>query len=247
MIAVPQAASAGDLDAAGKKADDVYQRAKNGEDFAKLAVANSNSQDALDGGALNWRKGTELPTFLTDVVLKMKPGDVGAPLRTPTGFHIVKLNDMRVANQKVIVSQVHVRHILMKTNELADDATVRQKLTELRARILKGEDFAGLAHTTSEDSGSAAEGGDLGWTGPGAFVPEFEQIIAGLKENELSEPFKTQYGWHIVQLLGRREYDNTDELKRRHAAEEIRASKADEETELWQRRLRDEAYVDIKA
>jgi peptidyl-prolyl cis-trans isomerase SurA len=247
LIAVPQAATAADLDAASKKADEVYQRAKGGEDFAKLAVAYSNSQDALDGGALNWRKGTELPTFLTDVVLKMKPGNVAEPLRTPTGFHIVKLNDMRIANQKVMVNQVHVRHILMKTNELADDATVRQKLTDIRARILKGEDFAGLAHTTSEDSGSAVEGGDLGWTGPGAFVPEFEQVVAGLKENEISEPFKTQYGWHIVQLQGRREFDNTDELKRRHAAEEIRASKADEETELWQRRLRDEAYVDIKA
>jgi peptidyl-prolyl cis-trans isomerase SurA len=247
LIAVPQAASAGDLDAAGKKADEVYQRAKNGEDFAKLAVAYSNSQDALDGGALNWRKGTELPTFLTDVVLKMKPGEVAEPLRTPTGFHIVKLNDLRGANQKVMVNQVHVRHILMKTNELADDATVRQKLTDIRARVLKGEDFAGLAHSTSEDSGSAAEGGDLGWTGPGAFVPDFEQVVAGLKENEISEPFKTQYGWHIVQLLGRREFDSTDELKRRHAAEEIRASKADEETELWLRRLRDEAFVDIKA
>ena len=247
LIAVPQAASGADLDAAGKKADEVYQRAKNGEDFAKLAVAYSNSQDALDGGALNWRKGTELPTFLTDVVLKMKPGEVAEPLRTPTGFHIVKLNDLRGANQKVMVNQVHVRHILMKTNELADDATVRQKLTDIRARILKGEDFAGLAHTSSEDSGSAAEGGDLGWTGPGSFVPEFEQVIAGLKENEISEPFKTQYGWHIVQLLGKREFDSTDELKRRHAAEEIRASKADEETELWLRRLRDEAFVDIKA
>jgi peptidyl-prolyl cis-trans isomerase SurA len=200
----------------------------------------------LDGGALNWRKGTELPTFLTDVVMKLKPGEVAEPLRTPTGFHIVKLNEMRGGNQQVMVNQVHVRHILMKTNELADDATVRQKLADLRARVLKGEDFAGLAHTTSEDPGSASEGGDLGWTGPGAFVPEFEQVVAGLKEKEISEPFKTQYGWHIVQLLGKREYDNTDELKRRHAAEEIRASKADEETELWLRRLRDEAYVELR-
>jgi peptidyl-prolyl cis-trans isomerase SurA len=247
LIAVPQTASPGDLDAANKKAEEVYQRAKSGEDFSKLAVANSNSQDALDGGSLGWRKGTELPTFLTDMVLKMSPGAVAEPLRTPTGFHIVKLNEVRGVNQKSLVNQVHVRHILMKTNELQDDATVKQKLNDIRARILKGEDFAGLAHTTSEDSGSAAEGGDLGWTGPGSFVPEFEQVVAGLKENEISEPFKTQYGWHIVQLLGRREFDNTDELKRRHAVEEIRASKADEETELWLRRLRDEAYVDIKA
>jgi peptidyl-prolyl cis-trans isomerase SurA len=246
LVAVPQAATANELDAAGKRADEVYQRAKNGEDFAKLAVAYSNSQDALDGGALNWRKGTELPTFLTDVVMKLKPGEVAEPLRTPTGFHIVKLNEMRGANQQVIVNQVHVRHILMKTNELADDATVRQKLTELRARILKGEDFAGLAHTTSEDPGSAAEGGDLGWTGPGTFVPEFEQVVEGLKDKEISEPFKTAFGWHIVQLLGKREFDNTDELKRKHAADAIRAGKADEETELWLRRLRDEAYVELR-
>jgi peptidyl-prolyl cis-trans isomerase SurA len=246
LIAVPQAATANELDTASKRADEVYQKAKNGEDFAKLAVAYSNSQDALDGGALNWRKGTELPTFLTDVVMKLKPGEVAEPLRTPTGFHIVRLNETRGVNQQVMVNQVHVRHILMKTNELADDATVRQKLNDLRARILKGEDFAGLAHAASEDPGSASEGGDLGWAGPGSFVPEFEQVVAGIKENEISEPFKTQYGWHIVQVLGRREFDNTDELKRRHAAEEIRASKADEETELWLRRLRDEAYVELR-
>ena len=134
----------------------------------------------------------------------------------------------------------------MKPNELADDATVRQKLTDIRARVLKGEDFAGLAKTTSEDPGSAAEGGDLGWTGPGTFVPEFEQNVGALKEKEISEPFKTQFGWHIVQLLGRREFDNTDELKRKHAADEIRASNADEETELWLRRMRDEAYVEYR-
>lgn len=246
LIAVPQAATANELDTASKRADEVYQKAKSGEDFAKLAVAYSNSQDALDGGALNWRKGTELPTFLTDVVMKLKPGEIAEPLRTPTGFHIVRLNEMRGANQQVMVSQVHVRHILMKTNELADDATVRQKLSDLRARALKGEDFAGLAKTTSEDPGSAADGGDLGWSGPGSFVPEFEQVVAGLKENEISEPFKSSFGWHIAQLLGKREFDNTDELKRKHAAEQIRASKADEETELWLRRLRDEAYVELR-
>jgi peptidyl-prolyl cis-trans isomerase SurA len=148
--------------------------------------------------------------------------------------------------QKAIVNQVHVRHILMKTTELADDATVRQKLSALRDRISKGEDFAALATITSEDPGSASQGGDLGWAGPDSFVPEFDEAIAKLKENELSEPFHTQYGWHIAQVLGRRQFDNTDELKRRQAMEAIRASKADEETELWLRRLRDEAYVEMK-
>jgi peptidyl-prolyl cis-trans isomerase SurA len=248
LIAVGQEASPAQVEAAGKRAQDIYARAKAGEDFAKLAVAYSNSQTALDGGALGWRKGSELPTFLTELITHLKPGEVSEPLRTPTGYHIIRLNEVRGGGTEASVeNQVHVRHILMKTNELADDATVRGKLEALRERILKGEDFATVAQVTSQDPGSAADGGDLGWTGPGTFAPEFEQAIAGLKDNEISEPFRTQYGWHIVQMLGHRRYDNTDELKRRQAMEAIRASKADEETELWLRRMRDEAYVEYKS
>jgi peptidyl-prolyl cis-trans isomerase SurA len=247
LIAVGQEASQAQLDQAAKRAAEVYERAKGGEDFAKLAVAYSSSQTALDGGALGWRKGGELPTFLTDVIAKLKPGEVSEPLRTPTGYHIIRLNEVRGGAPQAVEDQIHVRHILMKTNELADDATVRTKLLALRERIQKGEDFAGIAQTSSEDPGSAAEGGDLGWTGPGTFAPEFEQAVGALKDNEISEPFKTQFGWHIAQMLGRRRFDNTDELKRRQAGEAIRASKADEETELWLRRMRDEAYVEYKS
>jgi peptidyl-prolyl cis-trans isomerase SurA len=246
LIAVPQAATPEQLEEAGAKANRVYEEAKKGEDFARLALANSSSQTALDGGALGWRKGTELPTFLAEVIAKLEPGQVSEPLRTPTGYHLIKLNEVRGAEGQVIVDQRHARHILMKTNELQDDATVRQKLATIRDRILAGEDFAGLAATTSEDPGSAVEGGDLGWSGPGSFVPEFEQVLDSLSENEISQPFRSQYGWHIVQLLGRRQFDSTDELKRRRVAEQIRASRADEETELWLRRLRDEAYVEYK-
>jgi len=247
LIAVPQDASQAQLDDAARRASEVYQKASGGEDFARLAVAYSNSQTALEGGSLGWRKETELPTFLTDVVARLKPGEVSQPLRTPTGFHVVKVNEVRGSEAKAIENQVHARHILMKTTELADDATVKQKLNALRDRILKGEDFAGLAQTNSEDPGSAAQGGDLGWTGPGSFVPEFEQHLTTLKDDEISEPFKTQYGWHIVQMLGHRQFDATDEVKRRKAMEAIRASKADEETEIWVRRLRDEAYVEVKS
>ncbi|HTC15899.1 MAG TPA: peptidylprolyl isomerase [Steroidobacteraceae bacterium] len=247
LIAVGQEASPAQLDAAAKRAEEVYERSKKGEDFAKLAVAYSNSQTALDGGALGWRKGNELPTFLTDVVAKLKPGEVSEPLRTPTGYHIIRLNEVRGGAQTSVENQVHVRHILMKTNALADDATVRSKLSALRERILKGEDFAGIAQVSSEDPGSAAEGGDLGWAGPGTYSPEFESQITSLKDNEISEPFHTQFGWHIVQMLGHREYDNSDDVKRRQAMEAIRASKADEETELWLRHMRDEAYVDYKS
>jgi peptidyl-prolyl cis-trans isomerase SurA len=246
LLAVPQSATPEQVEQIGKHAQEIYDRAKAGEDFAKLAVAYSNSQTALDGGALGWRKGTELPTFLADVVLKLKPGEVSTPMRAPTGFHLVKLNDVRGSEQKVVVEQSHARHILIRTNELQDDATVRQRLEQVRARILKGEDFAGLAQTLSEDPGSATEGGDLGWAGPGTYAPEFEKALGELKDKEISEPFKTQFGWHIVQLLGRRQFDSTDELKRKHALDAIRASKADEETEIWARRLRDESYVEYK-
>jgi peptidyl-prolyl cis-trans isomerase SurA len=247
LIAVGQEASPAQQEAADKRAHDVYQRAKGGEDFAKLAVAYSNSQTALEGGALGWRKGTELPTFLADVVARLKPGEVSEPLRTPTGYHIVRLNEVRGGTPSSIENQVHVRHILMKTNALADDATVRSKLAAIRERVQKGEDFSAIAQVVSEDPGSAAEGGDLGWAGPGTYAPEFEQAIGPLKDNEISQPFHTQFGWHIAQMLGHRQIDNSDEIKRRQAMDSIRASKADEETELWLRRMRDEAYVDFKS
>jgi peptidyl-prolyl cis-trans isomerase SurA len=248
LIAVGQEATQAQLDAAAKRATEVYERAKGGEDFAKLAVAYSNSQTAFEGGALGWRKGSELPTFLADFISKLKPGEVSEPLRTPTGYHIIRLNEVRGGGTaRGVEEQVHVRHILMKTNELADDATVKQKLNTLRDRILKGDDFAGLAKTLSEDPGSASDGGDLGWAGPGTFVPEFEQAVGLLKDDEISEPFHTQYGWHIAQVLGHRRFDNSDDLKRRQAMEAIRAGKADEETELWLRRMRDEAYVEYKS
>ncbi len=246
LLSLPAAATPKEIDEITHKAHDIAARAAKGEDFGQLAIANSNSQTALDGGQLGWRKGTQLPQFILELVTKMQPGGVSEPVRTPSGFHIVRLNDRRTAEAPVIVNQIHVRHILMKTNELDDDETVRQKLARLRERILKGEDFSGIASTTSEDPGSAPDGGDLGWTGPGTFVPEFDKAIADLKDNEITAPFKTRYGWHIVQMLGTRTYDSTADVRRQHAFAAIRESKADEETELWLRRLRDEAFVEIK-
>jgi peptidyl-prolyl cis-trans isomerase SurA len=245
LISVPQAATPSQLEESDRKAKDVAERAGKGEDFAKLAIAYSNSQTALEGGALGWRKGAELPTFLSEVVAKLKPGQVSEPLRTPTGYHIVRLNEVRGASGPSVVEQIHLRHILMKPNELQDDATVRQKLNAIRDRIIKGEDFAGLAKVSSEDPTTASDGGDLDWINPGTF-PELEDPIKNLKDNDITEPFRSRDGWHIVQLLGRRQFDNTDELKRRRAAEAIRESRVDEATELWMRRLRDEAYVEYK-
>jgi peptidyl-prolyl cis-trans isomerase SurA len=246
LLSLPEAATPQQLEEITRKAQDLAARASKGEDFGQLAIANSNSQTALDGGQLGWRKGTQLPEFILQLVTKMKPGDVSQPVRTPSGFHIVKLNERRSGEAQVIINQIHVRHILLKPNELDDDETVRQKLSKLRDRILKGEDFAGIASTTSADPGSAPDGGDLGWSGPGTFVPEFDKAIADLQVKEISEPFKTRYGWHIVQMLGTRTYDSTDDVRRQRAFGAIRESKADEETELWLRRLRDEAFVEIK-
>jgi peptidyl-prolyl cis-trans isomerase SurA len=246
LLSLPAAATPQQLDEISHKAQDVAARAGKGEDFGQLAISNSNSQTALDGGQLGWRKGAQLPQFILDLVVKMKPGEVSAPVRTPSGYHIVKLNERRSGEAPVIINQLHVRHILMKPNELDDDATVREKLAKLRERILNGEDFAGIASTSSEDPGSAPDGGDLGWSGPGTFVPEFDKAIADLKPNEISEPFKTRYGWHIVQMLGTRTYDSTDDVRRQKAFAAIRESKADEETELWLRRLKDDAFIETK-
>ena len=246
LIAVPQDPTPRQLEEAARRAEDVSRRARSGEDFAQLAIANSNSQTALEGGALGWRRGPEIPTVLADIVVRLKAGETSEPLRTPTGYHIVRLNEMRGEAGQGVVEQTHARHILLKPTEVQDDATVEQRLRDVRARILKGEDFAVIAKTLSEDPGSAIEGGDLGWSTPGSFVPEFDKTLAGLKENEISQPFRTQFGWHIVQLLGKRQFDNTEELQRQRAFMQLRESKADEEIELWLRRLRDEAYVDVK-
>jgi peptidyl-prolyl cis-trans isomerase SurA len=247
LLTLPEAASPGQLEQVEKRAQDIYERAKGGEDFGQLAVANSQAQSALERGAIGWRKGNELPSFMADVVTTLKPGEVAPPVRTPSGFHIIRLNAQRSDTQPLLVQQVHARHILIKTNELQDDETVRGRLQIIRDRIASGtDDFGAIAKAVSEDPGSAADGGDLGWTGAGSFVPDFEQAVSQLDEKQLSQPFHTQYGWHVVELLGRRTQDMSTDERKRKAYEQIRASKADEETELWLRRMRDEAYVDYR-
>jgi len=177
----------------------------------------------------------------------MKPGDVSEIIQTPSGFHIVKLNETRAAGGAQIIQQVHLRHILLKTTEIEDDATVRQKLTHMRDQIVTGkEDFAVLAKTNSQDASSAINGGDLGWTQADAFVPEFAATADSLKPDEISQPFRTQYGWHIVQMLGHRDFDNTADAARERAFEALRDSRVEEATELWLQQIRDESYVELR-
>ena len=243
LLAIPPEATQAQVKEVEQLAEQIYTRSQD-EDFGRLAVAYSNSQTALEGGSLGWRKGPELPTVLAEIVVGLKPGQVSRPMVTPTGYHLVKLNEVRSTDGSHIEDQVHARHILMRPDELQDDATVRQRLADVRQRVLKGEEFAAFASSMSADSSSAVNGGDLGWSGPGSFVPEFEATLARLKDNEISEPFRTEFGWHIVQVLGRRQFDTTEESQRGRALRQLRESKVDEETELWLRRLRDEAFVE---
>jgi peptidyl-prolyl cis-trans isomerase SurA len=247
LISVPVAATPEQLAAREQRAKEVYERAIKGENFAQLAVTYSESSTNVEGGSLGWRRGAQLPSIASEQIAKMKPGDVTPPIRTPSGFHLFRLNDVRGGEQKAVQSQVHARHILMRTNELEDDETVKQKLAKIRERVLVGgEDFGAIAAVTSQDPGSAASGGDLGWAGPGTFDPEFERQLDALDEGEISEPFKTQFGWHIVQVLGRRVHDISDDVRRNRAYAALREAKAEEETELWLRRLRDEAFVEYR-
>jgi peptidyl-prolyl cis-trans isomerase SurA len=246
LVSVPSSASAQQIEERTARAQGIYERARKGEDFAQLAVSYSDAGTALEGGQLGWRKAGQLPSFVADIIPKMQAGEVTEPIRTPSGLHIFKVIESRGAQQASLVSQTHARHILMQTNAIEDDETVRQKLAKIRERVLAGESFEAIASVSSADPGSAANGGDLGWTGPGSFVPEFERQLDALNENEISQPFKTQYGWHIVQLLGRRTYDATDDVLRNRCAAQLREARADEETEIWLRRLRDEAFVEIR-
>lgn len=246
LVAIPATATPQQVEERTARAQGVYERAKRGEDFSDLAVSYSDAGTALDGGKLGWRKVSQLPSIVAEGVPSMQPGDVSEVIRTPSGLHIFKLIDKRSTQPAALVAQVHTRHILMQTNAIEDDETVRQKLQEIRDRIVKGEDFAAIASVSSVDPGSATRGGDLGWTGPGTFVPEFEKQVDLLDIDEITEPFKTQFGWHIVQLLGRRTYDASEDTTRNKCVQQMRESRADEETELWLRRLRDEAYVEYR-
>ncbi|HLF11512.1 MAG TPA: peptidylprolyl isomerase [Gammaproteobacteria bacterium] len=245
LISIPAASTQENIEAARQRIDEIHARLAAGEDFARLAVATSHAQTALEGGSLGWRKGSQLPTLFAATVVRMKPGEYSEPIQSGSGFQIVKLNDMRGA-ERVMVDQLHIRHILLRPTEILDDAATQQKLLGIREQIVGGDDFGTIAQSISEDTVSAADGGDLGWVAPGDFVPEFEQMLAMLEIGTLSQPFQTRFGWHIAEVLDRRSYDTTDEVKQEECAREIRANKAEEERELWLRRLRDQAFVDIR-
>ncbi len=244
LISVPDSATAEQFAEAEREAQDVYDQIMAGTEFAALAIQHSDSQTALEGGALDWRKGDQLPTLFADVVGGMTTGDVSAPIRAVSGYHIVKIDDMRGVNQKSEIDQVHVRHILVSPNEIIDMETAKTRVEGARERIVDGEDFGALAKLLSDDPGSANAGGEMDWTESSVFVPEFQQVADTIEIGVVSEPFQTQFGWHILEVLGRRTYDNTEEVKEQNCVARIRNGKLANESELWVRRIRDEAYVD---
>ena len=248
LIGVSESATSSEFTEAEEKAAAVIKLLDEGASFAEMAVSRSDAQQtALEGGALGWRPGNQIPTQFLEVVGELSPGEVSAPIRTPSGFHIVRLNDVRGTITKSEVNQSKIRHILVQPNEIIDDQTAEQRLADARERILAGESFEELARLLSDDPGSANSGGDMGWTDPGTFVPEFEKVAKNLDIGELSEPFKSRFGWHILLVEDRRVYDNTAEVKENNCAIAIRNSRVEEETELWLRRLRDDAFVDKRS
>ena len=245
LIAVPEAASADDIDAARARAETVLARLREGEDFAQVAAEVSDGQQALQGGDLGWRKSSELPTIFAEVVLGLDPGGLSEPTRSPSGFHIVKLVDLR-GDSRYVITQTRARHILIRPNDVISDDDAKRRLVQLKVRIENGEDFAELARANSDDTVSATRGGDLGWLNPGDTVPQFERAMNDLYEGLVSEPFRTTFGWHIVQVTGRRDHDDTEQVRRSRAADQIRKRKMDEEVQSWLRQLRDEAYVELR-
>lgn len=245
LIAVPDGASPEELAAARDKAEDVLARLKGGANFGRTAAAESDGRQALEGGDLGWRKAAALPTIFESAVPELEKGEVSDIIRSPSGFHLIKLLDVRGAERHVI-NQTHARHILIKTNEVISSNDARARLRVLRARIVNGTDFGELARANSDDPGSAAKGGDLGWLNPGDTIPAFEKSMDRLADGEVSEPFETQFGWHIVQVLARRDRDSTQEVQRAKAANELRRRKVEEELQAWLRQIRDEAYVEYR-
>ncbi len=244
LIATPEAASPEQVSNSLDKANRALEQLKQGSAFNEVALKFSDGQHAIKGGDLGWRSAAELPPLFLETARKLGKGEVSEPLRSAGGFHLIQLVDRQT--QKHLVKQTHARHILIKADEITSDEQARKKMQDIKKRLDKGEDFAALATEFSQDPGSKNNGGDLGWAPEGTFVPRFDQVMNSLRINQVSEPFKSQYGWHIIQVLGRRQQDETEQLIRMKAERAIQNRKADEELQLWLRQARDEAYVDYR-
>jgi peptidyl-prolyl cis-trans isomerase SurA len=245
LIALPAEPSSDQVQAAQKKAEQVLESLRDGADFRETAIAESQDQRALEGGDLGWLTAAKLPSLFAEHITKMSPGDLSEVIRSGNGFHIIKLLDKR-SNTGGTVRQTRARHILIRTNEIVTDQDAQTRLEQLKQRIEGGEDFAVLARSHSEDPGTAGSGGDIGWRNPGELGPNFDAVLNTLQPGAVSDPFQTDFGWHIIQIVEQRDHDNTEDIIKTKAREAIRQRKTEEETVAWLRRMRDEAYVEYK-
>jgi peptidyl-prolyl cis-trans isomerase SurA len=247
LVRIPEAATPERIEAARSRAETVAAEARAGGDFGRLAASYSDAPDALRGGALGWRTQDRLPELFASALRGMQPGEVGAVLRSPAGFHVVKLIDRREAGTGgAPVSQTRLRHILVRTGESVSESDARRRLADLRERIITGgEDFAQLARVHSDDA-TSVRGGELDWIYPGDTVPDFERAFAELKVGEVSEPVRTPFGYHLIQVLERRDADMSPERRRLQARQALRERKSDEAFQEWLRQLRDQIYVELR-
>lgn len=245
LVRVPENASPEQVKGRQVRAEQALAQLKAGTDFRQVAATFSEAPDALQGGGMGWREAARLPTLFEEALRNMKPNELSSILRSPNGFHIVKLNERRGGQQAAIVQQTQARHILIKVSEIVSESEGRNRLLTLRERLENKADFAQIARANSEDT-SASRGGDLGWLSPGDTVPEFERAMNALKPGDISQPVRSPFGWHIIQVLDRRNSDMTNERKRLAARQVLRERKGDEAFQEWLRQTRDRAYVEIR-
>jgi len=245
LVLAPEGASPEQLSTLRAKAEKALEELKQGADFAQISAAYSDAQNALQGGGLGWRGQAQLPTLFIDAAKALKIGEVSGVIRSSNGFHILKLLDKRGKDMQLIVRQTHARHILVKTNEVVTDTEARNRLLQLKERVENGVSFEELAKLHSDDL-SAGKGGDLGWLNPGDTVPDFERAMDALQPGQVSEPTRSPFGWHLIQVLERRNQDVSQERKRLDARRAIRARKAEEAFDDWVRQARDRAYVEYR-
>ncbi len=245
LVVVPEQATAASIHNYQRRAEEALAKLKGGAPFSQVAAGYSDARDALQGGEIGWRPANQLPALFAEPLVQMKPGEVSPLLRSPTGFHIIKLLDRRSSDTPVFVTQTHARHILIKTSELVSEKDAMARLQAIKRRIDKGADFAEEARLHSED-GSAAQGGDLGWLSPGETVPEFENAMNRLKVGQVSDLVQSGFGWHLIQVLERRDTDISADQKRQQARKAIRAYKSDDAYQDWLRQLRDRAYIEYR-
>jgi peptidyl-prolyl cis-trans isomerase SurA len=245
LIRAPEEGSPEELQKLRNKAEQALKQLQGGADFAQVSASFSDAPNALEGGSLGWKTSTQLPSLFIDALKNMQPGQLSPILRSPNGFHILKVTNRRGGSSPLVIEQTHARHILIKLSEVVSESDGKQRMDRIKERLDNGADFAEIARQSSED-GSAPNGGDLGWVNPGDTVPQFEKAMNALKPGEISEPIRTPFGWHVIQVIERRKQDMTREAARLKARQEIRSRKSDEAYQDWVRELRDRAYVELR-